>query len=514
MKKGVVLLVIVLLTAMTAAFEYSPVSGLNEVEQWLMMRGIPVVSVGEKVPMIVNGTETGYKVFRGVVGLVMTVTQNGMEGQGACTASLIDPEVLLTAGHCVYLKENGQLVLDAVADPSKVVVRNGANMFAGDALAQAQTIKKHDSWTGNISSWGENVDMAVIHLDRKIYHLDIYGIRNNPAEVVGDQGKIVGYGITASDAYDSGIHRMGDAKILKLKPYGRNILEIGNPSGSCQGDSGGPFLTTQNEEYVVSGITSFGGQTCYPTYGNYYTYVLPYRDWINAAVEEFTGHGLVETLVCGDDDDVCTEGSEVDCGDQDPNFVPGIMAPCHEGCWGYDLTVCQEKPPVCGDGKIKDPEVCDGNENDCAALGQFIGGTMAPCNDTCDGWDTTGCVATVCGDGKKEGNEFCDGKGTDCSTLGDYAEGIEAPCKEDCSYYDTTPCTEPQPVDNDTTTPDNTVIPDDATPTDNGGVTDEVAVTDDTTPTDEETGSDSVIVPDTDTSPRKSGSSGCSLTVI
>lgn len=490
-----------LFSTMLGAVEQPGLSELNEIEQWLMERGIPVLSLSEKVPMITNGTETGYTQFRGVVGLVMTVTQGGVTGQGACTATLIDPEVLLTAGHCVYLRENYQLVLDGVANPDKVVVRNGANMFAGEILANAQAIKKHDSWTGNISSWGENVDMAVIHLDRKIYHLGTYGIRNEPAEVVGDEGKIVGYGITASDAFDSGIHRMGDAKLLKLKPYGKNIIEIGNPSGSCQGDSGGPFLTTQNEEYVVSGITSFGGQTCYPTYGNYYTYVLPYRDWINAAVEEFTGHGLIETLVCGDDDDECSPGDEIDCNILGDEYVSGVMAPCHEGCWGYDLTVCQEKPPVCGDEKIKSPEICDSNTIDCASIGQYKSGTAAPCNDTCDGWDDSVCEETVCGDNKKEGNEFCDGNSTDCSTLGNYAEGTMAPCNEDCTYFDTTPC-QPPVADDDPVTPDDTPV------------TDGTATADETANTDSEETSDTVVVPDTGTSPRSGGSSGCSLTVI
>ncbi|HOW52373.1 MAG TPA: trypsin-like serine protease [bacterium] len=490
-----------------AAVERPGIAGLNELEQWLAGRGITVVSVAEPQPMIVNGTETGYKQFRGVVGLVMTVTQGGATGQGACTATLIDPEVLLTAGHCVYLKENGTLVLDGPADPSKIVVRNGANMFVGDVLANAKTIKKHDTWTGNISSWGDNVDMAVIHLDRKIYHLETYGIRDNPAETEGEMGKIVGYGITATGAFDSGIHRMGDAKLLDLNPYwGKDVIEVGDPSGSCQGDSGGPFLTTQNDAYVISGVTSFGGQTCYSNRDGYYTYVLPYRDWINTQVQTFTGHGLIETQSCGDADDVCAEGSEVDCGEQDPNFVPGVMAPCHEGCWGYDLTVCQEKPPVCGDEKVKDPEVCDGNTIDCASLGQYATGP-ASCNDTCDGWDESGCVATVCGDGKKEGNEFCDGGTTDCSTLGNYAEGTDAPCKEDCTYFDTTPCTEAPVVDADTATPDNSVTPDDTPVTDNGA-------TDETANADTEENPDTVIVPDNGTPRKASGSSGCSLTVI
>ncbi len=484
-----------------------PGIALNELEQWLAGRGITVVSVAEPQPMIVNGTETGYKEFRGVVGLVMTVTQGGVEGQGACTATLIDPEVLLTAGHCVYLKEGYELVLDGPADPSKIVVRNGANMFAGEVLANAKTIKKHETWTGSIQGWGDSTDMAVIHLDRKIYHLAPYGIRNNPAENEGDKGMIVGYGITATDAFDSGIHRKGEATLLDLNPYwSKEVIEVGDPSGSCQGDSGGPFLTTQNSAYVVSGITSFGGETCYADHGGYYTYVLPYRDWINTQVQTFTGHGLIETQVCGDADDVCAEGSEVDCGTVSEEYVPGVMAPCHDTCWGYDLTVCQEKPPVCGDGKIKEPEVCDSNTIDCASLGEYVGGTAAPCNDTCDGWDASNCTATVCGDGVKEGNEFCDSNTTDCSTLGNYAEGTDAPCKDDCTYFDTTPC-QPPVADADTAKPDDTVTPDDTT------VTDDTATADETANADTEENPDTVIVPDNGVK-KASGSDGCSLTVI
>ena len=41
---------------------------------------------------IINGVETNYEIWKGVVGI-------GPGGYN-CTASLIDPEVLLTAGHC------------------------------------------------------------------------------------------------------------------------------------------------------------------------------------------------------------------------------------------------------------------------------------------------------------------------------------------------------------------------------------------------------------------------------
>jgi len=393
---------------------------------------------GELQPFIVNGQETGDNLYPGVIGLILNTSQ----GQAICTSTLIDPEVLLTAGHCIYLKENGQLVFNATTSPNSVQIYGGGNIIGWSAMkvANATQVVKHPNWTGDINSWGENTDLAVIKLDRKVTSLPFYGIRNNPEEYIGETGIIVGYGVTQTNGYDSGVRRWGNAKVLnKGTIYGKpNLLEVGNPSGTCQGDSGGPFFTTQNGQLVVSGVTSFGGQVCYADKQGYDTWVLRYRSWIESMVQQFTGHGLLSSGVCGDGNDYCSPGQTKDCGLIDSHYESGTAAPCNSGCTWWDTSVCH---PKCGDGFLLAPEVCEiGDYKDCGELGQYLGGVNAPCLDDCTGYNTAYCTATVCGDGKKEGNEFCDTQLTSCETLGNYPKNWYARCNSDCTGFDVNDC--------------------------------------------------------------------------
>ncbi len=394
----------------------SPLELIGAIEPW---------NSEEKDPYIVNGQATNYQIYKSAVAI--------MSGGSLCTASLIDPEVLLTAGHCVYLKENGQLVMDAVSDPSSITVRNGANVYwGGTTIAYGQEVVKHSTWTGDINTWNA-VDLALIHLDRKVTSIDSFPVRVAPNEAEGSTGVIVGYGITSTDASDSGVHRYGNTTILNIgNILGKQLIEVGNPAGACQGDSGGPFLTQQFGKDVVSGVASFVTGQCSATSGSYYTWVLPYRDWIESIVVQFTGHGFVNEEVCGDANDVCSPGETKDCHLIDEHYASETSAACNDGCYWWDTSVCT---PNCGDGYVLSPEVCDSDVEDCQALGQYLPGTNAPCKSDCSGYDTSVCTATVCGDGNKEGNEFCDTQITSCATLGSYPENYYARCNDTCDGY-------------------------------------------------------------------------------
>jgi hypothetical protein len=101
--------------------------------------------------------------------------------------------------------------------------------------------------------------------------------------------------------------------------------------------------------------------------------------------------------------------------------------------------------PVCGDNIAQAPEVCDGtdlNGETCVSQGFSGGGTLA-CNGTCNGFDTSGCIAggPVCGNGIIETGEQCDGGnlgGASCTSLG-FTGGTLA-CSGSCTY-DTSGCT-------------------------------------------------------------------------
>jgi len=256
---------------------------------------------------IVNGSETDYKEWKGAIAVV----GEGPDGQmSMCTGTLIDPEVVLTAGHCVYRKsKQGQLETINVKN-----IQAGANLVEAHLVANVKEVKMHPQWNGDVQ---QGVDLALIHLEEKVIDIDFYGIRSTSPQQ-GETGVIVGYGLTSvQDQQSTGVHRKGDSSIQSVQQYG--IIEIGNPSGTCQGDSGGPFFTLDGNsgKYLVTGVTSYGNpQYCSATSGGYDVSVSSYAEWIKQTVNEFTGHDPVtppggETCQTPDQ---CSEGFICDSG--------------------------------------------------------------------------------------------------------------------------------------------------------------------------------------------------------
>lgn len=412
-------------------------SGMRKILILLVIVAILYFSLcADDLSRIVNGQETGYKEFKGVVGIIYDV---GGGYISICTASVIDQEVLLTAGHCVYSRDSsGNVEKNAVSSPSKIEVRNGANILYSSAIAKASKVVMHEKWDGVLKAgyFDDINDIALIKLDRKLTDLEIYGLRNDPIEEEGDSGIIVGYGVTGFDKEDSGKHRKGTSTIIDMNEFRSKSFTSGSPSYSCFGDSGGPFFTSQGGDDVVSGIASYvSGGTC--SYENEYVHVLSYREWIDEKMQELTGHGL--DVICGNGKIEIGEKCDknlIKCSKINPTFPDTKSAPCNDSCSGYDSSDCV----VCGDGIISGNEFCDKNSVDCSTLGNYEPGVAAPCDYSCSGFDTYNCIEIVCGDGVVNTGEVCDGGSKKCEEIGDLPEGRWAPCKSDCSKYDTDLC--------------------------------------------------------------------------
>lgn len=298
-------------------------------------------------PRIVDGIETTETVWKERFDGVLLIFLETSEGMGICTATLIDPEVVLTARHCVAEDDgNGALI-----PGSKLSVHKGTSpSYYGTSIAKGQRVIVHD-----------DDDIALLLLDKKIANVKVYPIRDYPIEEVGDKGVVVGYGSTSFSANDSGVQRWGDTTLLSfnIPGYVSNVIEVGRPTGLCSGDSGGPLFTEQNGQVVVSGVASFvvGGE-CSATGDSYSMHVLKYRDWIQDTMQELTGHDLAT---------------------------------------------------VCGNGELDNGEVCERDDvKNCAELGDYSAGADASCSADCSGYDDSTCYAPVCGDGDREGDEVCD----------------------------------------------------------------------------------------------------------
>ena len=376
---------------------------------------------------IVNGEETTKEEWEErFSGVVMLITEFP-EGISSCTATLIDPQVLLTAHHCVGY-DNGYGGYDYI-EPSAISVKSGVWCgYTSITIAMGKEIVVH-----------EDADIALIYLNKKIGGHIIYPVRDYPEETIGEKGVGVGYGVTRADKQDSGTQRWGESTVLGVWSN-EGIIELGDPSGFCYGDSGGPFFTTQNGKNVVSGVTSFGsGNDCYADKDSYSVQVVKYRDWIEANMEELTGHDLDN--ICGDGDidegETCEVGDERDCAEFG-SYIPEIFAKCNLTCDGYDISVCEDQ--ICGNYRKEGAEECDdGNEEDgdycsadCTEITGKCGDNVVQTNEECDDGNIVsgdGCdlvCKNECGNGLTDKNEECD----DGNLISE--DGCDQNCKLEC----------------------------------------------------------------------------------
>ena len=97
----------------------------------------------------------------------------------------------------------------------------------------------------------------------------------------------------------------------------------------------------------------------------------------------------------------------------------------------------------CGDGVIEGSEQCDGDDvagADCVSVGFPLGGELA-CNEECDGYVLSGCIAQLCGNDIIEGTEVCDGTALDGDTCAAHGlAGGRLGCNASCTAFDYASC--------------------------------------------------------------------------
>lgn len=329
---------------------------------------------------IIGGNPTGSTSWKGVVSL--------MAGGGMCSGTLIHPQVVLTAGHCVKVVDamTGQY-RDYTSRPGQVSVRSGTNAYQAVRLGNGQTIIAHPSWTGELSA--NSGDLALIKLNSPVNtdNFPIYKLRDFPSPKDGEKGLLVGYGATGI-YQGSGVRRSGETTLLSVTS---DIIETGVPANTCQGDSGGPLFTEQNGEWVVTGVTSFGNDpsgACYTDFGSFSVNLTAYCTWIDQTLQELVGEGL---------------GLEK-CSQCSPKKASSWGAPCGEG---YDPcpknTKCRAPEGFSG-GKVGfcAPDCCNIREPD-----------RSFCTDVADGEE-------LCAFADDSGDRFC---AIHCESNGDCPDG-------------------------------------------------------------------------------------------
>ncbi len=208
-------------------------------------------------------------------------SENGVLFEEQCTGVFIDPQVILTAGHCVWKQSDPKLALrqtsydpgdfeelprkhipNPYADDIAELEKNPGSQKVSFALAGEQGLP-HNShcflvtpgWALGSGGPGSRHDLAMILLDPKDQSKSVASRLTQPA-AAGMKVTYVGFGWNEKFGVDHGIKREGHNQIGEVTKDGV-IQTYGGSTGKPmvrEGDSGGPLYIDNKLAGIASAL--------------------------------------------------------------------------------------------------------------------------------------------------------------------------------------------------------------------------------------------------------------------
>jgi hypothetical protein len=199
-----------------------------------------------------------------------------------CTGTLIAPDRVLTAGHCldaftpvgfsVLIGVDGNALVSPGGNNFAAAIAHGGIPAAGFAIEprfKESFPFAHKSPQNAIAQY----DVGIILLSRPVTDIAPVKLGDRAAEKVGETASLFGYGLTGSGPTSFARSlRGGDMTVIsasacaKAYPHaiiaseicGQDLKKHAPLIQACPGDSGGPFIRQTPQGPVQIGITSWG----------------------------------------------------------------------------------------------------------------------------------------------------------------------------------------------------------------------------------------------------------------
>lgn len=297
-----------------------------------------VEAVGQDQSAIVGGaTDTGDPA------VVAVAVRAGNQFGPFCTGTLVAPQTVLTAAHCV----------NVYGPSASYYVLFGTSAYNPTSYKRVVSQTRHPQYNAQTN---QDHDFGVLQLEAPV--TNVTPIDMNPVPLTSaDVGRAIrhaGFGVTSGTAQDSGLKRQVTYNVRQVSQW---LIESGAPGKqTCSGDSGGPAFmeTTGSIKERVVGVVSFGDQNC-QMFGadGRVDQVLP---WIRSVMNAW------ETPTCADDGR-CKEG----CMPVDQDCACAADGQCTAAC--TNLSKDPDCPKDCGQNGVCAEESCPVPDPDCVPVG-------------------------------------------------------------------------------------------------------------------------------------------------